>query len=221
MGLKDLGTGPKWFLAGVAFVALLAAGFWWQHRQLVKERAARAHAEAQLEALLDTIPAEFPGQDTVFVHDTVPTTRLPDSTRIAEVSDSGFAGVVRVRAVAPPYPAPLGITIGVHRPPFAPGVALVEQGDTVVAVVNWQGQQVQVGTGYKVPKAKAEYRPPLVSAFVDGRYAHGAAARLSAGAALAVRRWSVFGGLEQEARIGDAVRQPTWFVGAQRSFRIF
>ena len=78
------------------------------------------------------------------VHDTVPTEVQPDGGRTAVFRDSTWAGVITGTMMAPPFPAPLGIAYEVHRPAFSPEIAFVRVGDTVAAVVGWQGESVKL-----------------------------------------------------------------------------
>lgn len=96
----------------------------------------------------------IPARDTQVVHDTVPTIREPDSSRVATFKDSTFAGYIEGRVVAPPYPSPLGISYTLTRPAFSPSVGFVQIGDRFAAVVVWQGEHVQVEAPYVLPEPK-------------------------------------------------------------------
>jgi len=83
-------------------------------------------------------------KETVLVHDTLPTTLLPDSTRVATFRDSTFAGTISGTVTAPPCCVPLRLQYTLQRPEFSPSVGFVRIGSAVAAVVSWQGEEVRV-----------------------------------------------------------------------------
>lgn len=85
-----------------------------------------------------------PERHTVVVHDTLPTTRLVDSTRTASFEDSTFAGRIKGTVTAPPFPAALGVSYELFRPAFSPTVGFVERDGKAIAVVTWAGENVEI-----------------------------------------------------------------------------
>lgn len=108
------------------------------------ERAARALGGRAVAGVTIRVPA----RDTVLVHDTLPTTLAADSTRTATFRDSTFAGVVTGTVTAPPCCAPLGVTVQLRRPAFAPTVGFVQTRAGVVATVVWAGERVTLDTPF-------------------------------------------------------------------------
>lgn len=98
--------------------------------------------------LLAALAIRVPKRDTIFVHDTVKTTVYVDGSRTGTFRDSSWVGVVEGTMTAPPFPAPLGVTLHFTRPEFRPEVAFYEVGGQGVAVVSWQGERFQVEAPY-------------------------------------------------------------------------
>lgn len=132
---------------------------------------------AQLQGLLEAakqlngklvagVRITVPKRDTVVVHDSLPTTALPDSTRVATLHDSTFAGTVDVSVTAPPFPAALGARLTVTRPAFRPEVGFVQVGTGYVATVVWQGERYQLDAPFFTPPAAQG--PKRVLPFVAG-----------------------------------------------------
>jgi hypothetical protein len=100
----------------------------------------------------------IPARDTVIIYDTLETTRLVDSSRVATFRDSTFAGTIAGTINAPPYPAPLGFSYELKRPEFNPAVGFVQVGDRFVATVTWQGEQAKVEAPFFEPPKAAKKR---------------------------------------------------------------
>jgi hypothetical protein len=104
-------------------------------------------------------------RDTLVMHDTLPTISLADSaSRVAHFRDSTFAGTIAGTITAPPYPAALGLSYVLTRPAFSPEIGFVKVGDSVVAVVRWQGEHAEIAAPYfDLPQKPL----PLVGYFVE------------------------------------------------------
>ena len=120
-------------------------------------------------------------RDTVYQHDTVPTTVYADGSRTATFGDSTTWAVVRGTVTAPPYPAALGVHYTVSRPAFSPAVGLVRSGNAYFATVTWQNEQVNV----TVPYVDLPAPVSVVAPYVRGAYSPDGA--LLAGAGLGFR----------------------------------
>jgi hypothetical protein len=127
--------------------------------------AALAAAHKLNGTLVAALRIRIPARDTMYVHDTLPTT-IVDSTRIATFSDSGFAGTITGTVKAPPFPSPLSVTYNVHRPAFAPQVGFVRVANRTVAVVSWQGEQAEI----EAPFAEADNRLGTFGSYVEALY---------------------------------------------------
>jgi len=101
--------------------------------------------------------------DTVFVHDTVPTTVSPDGTRVATFTDSSQQVVVRAEVTAPPGTAPLRAKLQVTLPADTPTVGFVRVGTKVVATVKWRGREVRADSPFLLTAPK----PPRLQSFVE------------------------------------------------------
>lgn len=127
--------------------------------------------------LVAALRIRIPAQDTILIHDTLPTTVLADSTRIATFRDSTFAGTITAKVKAPPCCAPLGITYTLARPTFAPQVGFVRVGNRMVAVVSWAGEEARL----EAPFAAAEHRLGTLGWYAEGLYGLNGASRVRAG----------------------------------------
>jgi hypothetical protein len=92
--------------------------------------------------------------ETLYVPvDSQPTTIDPDSTRRASVTDTTANGtVVRIDAVAPPFPAPLSVGYEVRTPPFTPQVGFVRRKDGYYAVVSLGGHRFETSSAFYAPE---------------------------------------------------------------------
>lgn len=175
-------------------------------RQALKDLIATTSSLGQLVAAL-AIKVER--RDTVLIHDSLPTTVLPDGSRTAQFRDSTFAGIIDGQIIAPPYPDALGIHYTLTRPAFTPTIGFVQVGDSVVAVVKWQGEEFHVDAPY--------YRRQKRTLPMFGGYAEANAfarvaspdfgLELRAGGIIRLGRWALQGGVrqqfEQNIRWGD------------------
>lgn len=139
--------------------------------QLASAQLDRDQLRAQLAAartlhgkLVAALALKVPARDTLVVHDTLYTTRDATGTRTATFRDSTFAGILHGTVTAPPDPAPLGITYTVDRPAFTPSVGFVRTGNAYYAVVEWQGEQVQIQAAYADPEPPKQRILPYLSA---------------------------------------------------------
>lgn len=108
--------------------------------------------------LIAAFGIRVPARDTAVHHDSLKTTVSVDSTRIATFRDSTFAGVLEGTVTAPPCCSPLALTYQLHRPAFNPEIGLVEKNGKQVAVVVWQGEQVEITNPYSnVPKEQPRF----------------------------------------------------------------
>lgn len=108
---------------------------------------------------------DIPARETLIVERPVPTDTL-DGIRIAHFRDSTFAGIISGTVTAPKYPAPLSVGYQVFRPAFSPTVAFVAIGDTVAAVVHWQGEEARITTPYW----RSPNRVKFLQGFVEINY---------------------------------------------------
>jgi len=133
--------------------------------------------------------------DTTIVHDSIATTVGVDSSRVGRFRDSTFAGVVSGEVTAPPCCAPLEVTLHVERPEFRPQVGLVQVGQHLAIVVDWQGETTRIDNAYALPLPA---KPKRVSPWAEGGYYLVGPSELRAGIAL-----RLFG-----VEVGPAFRQP-------------
>jgi hypothetical protein len=129
--------------------------------------------------------------DTVFVHDSVPTTVASDGTRTATFTDSSQQVVVRAEVTAPPGTAPLRATLRVTLPADTPSVGFVRVGTKVVATVKWQGREVRADSPFLLTAPK----PPRLQSFLEV-LGDPAAATLRGGTS-----FRVYGGLSAVAAV--------------------
>lgn len=158
-------------------------------------------------------------RDTVIVVSELPTTTLPDSTRIANFRDSTFAGVIEGEVTAPPFPSPLGISYTLTRPAFTPEVAFVKVGDRYVASVRWQDEQVQINDVFF--DAKEVANAPWLEARAESRYFVNKVFQANLmGVWSPSKQLEVVGGYGADVRNNDPVEFRA-FVGVSKDFRIF
>jgi len=132
----------------------------WTAGQLTQAEADRDSLAELLKAakklhgkLIGGVVIHVPARDTTIIHDSLPTTTV-DSTRTAEFRDSTFAGSLHARITAPPCCAPLAVSYEWSRPAFTPAVGFTRVGDSVVALVSWEGEQAQIAAPYFAPQRK-------------------------------------------------------------------
>lgn len=162
--------------------------------------------------LIAGVTVNVPARDTVIVHDT--TVLLPDSTRVLRFKDSTFAGTLVGSVTAPPCCQPLALTYTLSRPAFSPHVGFAQVGNRQVAIVTWQGEQVQLDAPYFNPSAVAP-RPRVVG-FVEAGMDLAVAPYLGGGV-----RLRVFGGWNLQARLEQLVlvgEQPHLLLGVHKEW---
>lgn len=143
-----------------------------------------------------------PARDTIIVHDTVETVVRADSTRTGTVTDSTFAGQVRVDITAPPFPAPLQATVSVRRPEFRPEVGFVQVGNQVVATVTWQGERVAIESPFFAPAAARRRR---FEGWAEATYNLTAPHRISGGVGVNLGKWQLGPSASQSLERGRAL----------------
>jgi hypothetical protein len=161
--------------------------------------------------LLAGMLLHLPGRDTTINHIAIPTETHPDSTRTATFQDSTYAGTLHATVTAPPCCRPLGISYQLTSPDFDPQIGFVQVGDTVTAVVYWQGQQAEIKSPYMRPRAQ---KLQGIHGFGGGYFdvLHGnveARGGLETGLG---NQWNLQAGGSTESRL---------FIGLTKSFNLF
>lgn len=138
-------------------------------------------------------------RDTAISHATLPTKTDPTGTRTAHFRDSTAMGVLDATLTAPPAPKPLGIQYTFTQPAFSPEIGFVQVGDSMVAVVYWQGTKVQVRAPYfkKPPKA---LRP--LGGFAEMNVFTKGLVEARAGGVLRIQQWRVQAFLSTDQALG-------------------
>jgi hypothetical protein len=140
--------------------------------------------------------------DTVVVHDTVATTVLADSTRVAHFRDSTFAGVFSATITAPPFPAALSVVDSIERPAFRPEVGFIKIGSKYVAAVAWQGEKVEIEAPFFNPDP-VKPKTKRVVRWVEGTYNLVGSPELRAGVALNLFGLQLGPSVAQRIQLGE------------------
>lgn len=169
--------------------------------------------------LLATVGILIKQRDTTLAHPELPT-EASEGTRTASFADSAFGVRVKGTVNAPPYPAPLGIQYQFTRKPFNPTVGFTQVGDSVVALVNWEGEEFEIRSpSYQPMKPKID----RFGAFVEGNYApfHDEAEG-RVGGRLTAGKWHMQGSVTQDFPLHDFQTRfnlaPRLYVGVRRDF---
>lgn len=127
-------------------------------------------------------------RETVFIHQTIETRMLPGGTRTATFADSTTWAWVKGKVTAPADTGqPLSVQYTLGRKAFTPQIGVVKTGDAYFAVVQWEGERIQLDKPFfRAPQ------PPRVTPYVRGAWSPQGAVLGSAGMEFRVGRFAPY-----------------------------
>lgn len=166
--------------------------------------------------LIATMGIFIAQRDTSVTHPELPTVAT-DGSRSATFADSAFGVRIDGKVSAPPYPGALGIQYQFTRRPFHPTIGFSQVGDSVVALVNWEGEEVEIRSpSFKGLQPKSSH----IGAFVEANYApFGNNIEGRVGGRLSAGKWHLQGIVSQEVPLQlRRMVGPDLRVGLRRDF---